>query len=562
MRPSEYVPPPAGEVTGAFKAGPAAGGPDAPTLLGPPAEAPGPTPPSLEREVQQVLHRRLRVCCWLTGVLFLVLFVLGASGRAALFSPAAVGTAGLVLCGVAAAAFLGAAAALSRRTPWPLPVLRSLELVLFGLGTLFPAFWQWQVLTAPPPGPVEGPGHQRFYTVAASVSGNLIWFAAIVSYGVFIPNRLRRCVTVTAAQATLALAVLLAAGLAAGWPAPELAMHLLLTAPTLALAVGVAAFGSFKISALQREAHAARRAARELGQYRLKERLGAGGMGEVYLAEHRLLKRPCAVKLIRPERAGDPQFLRRFEREVQATALLDHPGVVAVYDYGHAADGTFYYVMEYLAGVGLDRLVERHGPLPPALAVHLLRQLCAALRAAHGRGLVHRDLKPSNVIVRPGGSPHDRAKLLDFGLVRDAAAERDVKLTRVGAVVGTPDFMAPEQAEGLAPVDARGDLYSLGALAYFLLAGRPPFERDTAMQTLLAHLRDPVPPLAGLAPAVPADLEAVVLRCLAKRPDERYRDADALAKALASCACAGEWTEEAAAAWWQAHPAQGLSTSA
>jgi serine/threonine-protein kinase len=299
-----------------------------------------------------------------------------------------------------------------------------------------------------------------------------------------------------------------------------------------------------------------------LGQYRLKEKLGAGGMGEVYLAEHRLLKRPCAVKLIRPERAGDPQFLRRFEREVRATALLDHPGVVAVYDYGHAADGTFYYVMEYLSGLGLDRLVERHGPLPPALAAHLLRQLCAALRAAHGRGLVHRDIKPSNVIVCPGGGPHDRAKLLDFGLVRDGAAEGDAKLTRLGAVVGTPDFMAPEQAEGAAPVDARGDLYSLGALAYFLLTARPPFERATAMQTMLAHLRDPVSPPSALTPGTPADLEAVVLRCLAKRPDERYRDADAVARALAACACAGEWTEEAAAAWWQPRPAQGPSTSA
>jgi serine/threonine-protein kinase len=285
-------------------------------------------------------------------------------------------------------------------------------------------------------------------------------------------------------------------------------------------------------------------------------------MGEVYLAEHRLLKRPCAVKLIRPERAGDPQFLRRFEREVRATALLDHPGVVAVYDYGHTADGTFYYVMEYLSGVALDGLVEQHGPLPPALAVHLLRQLCAALRAAHGRGLVHRDLKPSNVIVGPGGSPHDRAKLLDFGLVRDAAAGGDVKLTRVGTVVGTPDFMAPEQAEGVAPVDARGDLYGLGALGYFLLTGRPPFERDTDMQTMLAHLHDPVLPPSALAPATPADLEAVVLRCLAKRPDERYRDADALGKALAACACAGEWTEEAAAAWWQSHSPHGPSTGA
>jgi serine/threonine-protein kinase len=479
----------------------------------------------------------------------------------ALLSREVVGAAGLALCGVTAAAFLAGAAALSRRTPWPLPVLRGLELALFGLATLFAAYWQWAVLTGPPPGDL-GPDGLRYYTLAGTISSNLVWFAAIVSYGVFIPNRLSRCLAVTLGLAGLGLVVPLAAALAGGRPRPEWPAHLAMSAATLALAVGVAAFGSYKISALQREAHAARREARDLGQYRLKQRLGTGGMGEVYLAEHRLLKRPCAVKLIRPERAGDPQFLRRFEREVQATALLDHPGVVAVYDYGHAADGTFYYVMEYLPGVALDRLVGRHGPLPPALAAHLLRQLCAALRAAHGRGLVHRDLKPSNVIVRPGCRPHDRAKLLDFGLVRDAAADRDVKLTRLGTVVGTPDFMAPEQADGVAPVDARGDLYGLGAMAYFLLTARPPFERDTAMQTMLAHLHDPVTPPSALAPATPADLEAVVLRCLAKRPGERYQDADELARGLASCACAGEWTEEAAAAWWQAHSPHPPSASA
>ncbi len=555
MRPTESVlPPSSGEVVGAERSGP-----DAPTVAGGPGPAPGagPTPPSLEREVQQVLHRRLRVCCWLTGGLFLVLFVCAASGRAPLFSREVVGAAGLALCGASTAAFLAGAAALSRRTPWPLPVLRALELVLFGLATLFSAYWQWQVLTGPPPADL-GPGGLRFYLLAGTASGNLVWFVAIVSYGVFIPNRPRRCLAVTVGLAGLGLAV----PLAAAWPRPESAPPLAMSAAVLALAVGVAAFGSYKISALQREAHAARREARELGQYRLKQRLGAGGMGEVYLAEHRLLKRPCAVKLIRPERAGDPQFLRRFEREVRATALLDHPGVVAVYDYGHAADGTFYYVMEYLPGVALDELVERHGALPPPLAVHLLRQLCAALRAAHGRGLVHRDLKPSNVIVRPGCRPHDRAKLLDFGLVRDAAAGGDARLTRVGAVVGTPDFMAPEQAEGAAPVDARGDLYGLGAVAYFLLTARPPFERDTAMQTMLAHLHDPVTPPSMLAPGTPADLEAVVLRCLAKRPGERYQDADELARALASCACAGEWTEEAAAAWWRSHAPHPPSTSA
>src|SRR5262249_9075166 len=180
-------------------------------------------------------------------------------------------------------------------------------------------------------------------------------------------------------------------------------------------------------------------AARTLGQYRLKERLGAGGMGEVYLAEHALLKRPCAIKLIRLERAGDPRNLVRFEREVQATAALSHANTVEIYDYGHAADGTFYYVMEYLPGLDLERLGGGPGPLPPERAVPLLRQVCGALREAHAAGLIHRDLKPGNVLVCRRGGLADVAKLLDFGLVRAPGLDQDgQKLTQEGALAGTP----------------------------------------------------------------------------------------------------------------------------
>jgi serine/threonine-protein kinase len=212
---------------------------------------------------------------------------------------------------------------------------------------------------------------------------------------------------------------------------------------------------------------------------------------------------------------------------------------VEIYDYGHAEDGTFYYAMEYLPGLSLDQLVERHGPLPPARAIHLLRQVCGALQEAHAIGLIHRDIKPGNLLVCERGGIQDVVKLLDFGLVL-ASAEAghkvaDTKLTREGAIAGSPAYMSPEQAAGKADLEGRSDLYSLGAVAYFLLTGRPPFVRDTAMLALAAHMVEPVEPLERHRPGLPADLQAVVLRCLAKDPTERFPDAASLEQALARC---------------------------
>src|SRR5262249_21840423 len=292
--------------------------------------------------------------------------------------------------------------------------------------------------------------------------------------------------------------------------------------------------------------------------YLLKERLGAGGMGEVYLAEHRLLKRPCAVKLIRPERARDPQLLQRFEREVQATARLSHFNTVEIYDYGRTEDGTFYYVMEYLPGLSLDELVTRHGPLPAARAVHFLRQLCGALREAHGAGLVHRDIKPSNIIACNPGGVHDVVELVDFGLVRPPDVEGK-RLTQEGLILGTPEFMSPEQARGQPTLDGRSDLYSLGAVAYFLLTGRSPFAGKSVLETLLARLHDPPAPLTDHCPDLPADLQAVVLRCLAKDPVQRFAGAEDLERALAQCAGVGSWSEAQARTWWQAVRAESVA---
>jgi serine/threonine protein kinase len=262
-------------------------------------------------------------------------------------------------------------------------------------------------------------------------------------------------------------------------------------------------------------------------------------MGEVFLAEHVMLRRPCAIKLIRPERTGDPKNLLRFEREVQTTATLTHPNTVQIFDYGHAADGTFYYVMEYLPGLNLEELVKRDGPLRPSRAIHFLKQICGALKEAHGRGLIHRDIKPGNVMVCERGGIRDVAKLLDFGLVLLAVTETDgEKLTQDGTVTGTPAYLSPEQAGGQETVDARSDIYSLGALAYYLLTGQPPFANRSGVKMLAAHIYEAPALLSARQRDVPADLEAVVLRCLAKEPSDRFPDAPSLEEAFSSCCAA------------------------
>ena len=307
------------------------------------------------------------------------------------------------------------------------------------------------------------------------------------------------------------------------------------------LAVGSAS-GAHLISRLRQEVAEAR----QLGQYRLRRRIGSGGMGEVYLAEHQLLKRPCAVKLIRRDRVTDPTALARFEREVRLTAMLSHPNTVEIFDYGRTEDGTYYYVMEYLMGQSLADLVARDGPLPPGRAVYLLRQVCGALREAHAAGLIHRDIKPSNIFAAQRGGMDDVAKLLDFGLVLPRTWALAPHLSEEGQILGTPLFMSPEQAAGGQQLDERSDIYSLGAVAYYLLTGRPPFDADGAIAVMIAHARDPVVPPSQVQVGIPDDLERVVLRCLAKDPTDRFQDAASLERALGDCTCSGYWDQDRA----------------
>lgn len=291
----------------------------------------------------------------------------------------------------------------------------------------------------------------------------------------------------------------------------------------------------------------------QLNQYHLRRKIGFGGMGEVYLAEHQLLKRACAVKLIRPRNAEDPTVLARFEREVQATAKLAHPNIVEIYDYGRSDDGTYYYVMEYLSGMSLEQLIKRHGALPPGRVVFLMRQICLALESAHAAGMVHRDIKPSNIMVTCHHDKYDIIKLLDFGLVLSAAGlSATPHLTKEGQVFGTPLFMPPEQiTKGSRVLDERSDLYALGAVGYFLLTGRPPFDREQDLDAILAHAVEPVVPPSQLSADVPDDLDRIILHCLVKKPEERISSAHSLEQRLAHTACSADWNDEKAAQWWQ-----------
>jgi serine/threonine protein kinase len=268
-----------------------------------------------------------------------------------------------------------------------------------------------------------------------------------------------------------------------------------------------------------------------LGPYRVLERLGEGGMGQVFKARHEGLQRIVALKVIRKEKLTDPRALQRFRQEARAAAQLAHPNIVTLYDASEIG-GTHFLAMEYVEGADLARIVKESGPLPVGRACDYIRQAALGVQHAHERGLVHRDIKPSNLLVTKAG----QVKVLDMGLARlhgsDGAAAPDAAMTQAGYLVGTPDFMAPEQAKNSRTVDARADVYSLGCTLYYLLAGRPPFEGPTAVEKLVQHQMEELPPLRKLQPEVPADLDVVIRKLMAKRPEDRYPTAAAAAEAL------------------------------
>jgi len=317
---------------------------------------------------------------------------------------------------------------------------------------------------------------------------------------------------------------------------------------TTALATGT----SFVIYGLRRRV----RDAEQLGQYRLEEKIGEGGMGAVYRAKHAFLRRPTAVKLLPPEQAGADN-LRRFEQEVQLTASLSHPNTITIFDYGHTSDGLFYYAMEYVDGLILSDLVARSGPQHQGRVVDLMRQAASALVEAHGIGLVHRDIKPSNLMVHllhPHGGAGDCVKVLDFGLVKQVRQEGGIDLTNEANLSGTPQYMAPESIVTPDTVDARADLYALGAVAYYLLTGTHLFTGQSIVEVCSHHLHSaPEPVSSRLGTPVAPELEQLVLSCLSKDPADRPQSAFELEQRLSELATRHPWTSEDARRWWATH---------
>ncbi len=351
--------------------------------------------------------------------------------------------------------------------------------------------------------------------------------------------------------ATFATAAMDPAGLfinvAAGLPMPPPVFLAQMFLPTV-VAVGIALVGARIVHELREDAGAVP----EMGSYRLVSLIGKGGMGEVWRADHRLLARPAAIKIIRPDGAGGKEAIARFKREAEATATLRSPHTVQLYDFGLTDDGCFFSVMELLDGFPLDDMVERWGPMTPARTVHVLLGVCKSLREAHRLGLIHRDIKPGNIFLCRSGTELDHVKVLDFGLVKEIAT--DVSLTQTGFITGTPGFMAPEMALGRKDLDGRTDLYSLACVGFYLLTGGPVFDKKTPIEIIMDHAKTPPPrPSEKSGKPVPEGLEDLLMDCLAKEPKDRPESAREVERRLWALYLPDLWTPDMAERWWSEH---------
>jgi serine/threonine-protein kinase len=411
------------------------------------------------------------------------------------------------------------------------------------------------------------------YAIAASEFGDpamleshqgmlgLSWVAVwVVLFTVVVPTQPRRALAAALAAVSsvpVVISLVIAFGNVSARISP-VEFFFGLVFPYL-LVVGMAYVGAWVVYHLGTEL----KRARELGSYRLEEKLGEGGMGEVWRARHRLLARPAAIKLIRPTVAHDAgggvsvEAARRFEREAQVIARLRSPHTVDLFDFGVAEGGVFYYVMELLEGLDADTLIRRRGPIPPERVIFLLRQVCHSVSEAQSLGLVHRDIKPANVFLCRYGEEFDFVKVLDFGIVaamRDSA-DGDAAHTAEQVLHGTPAFMAPEQAMG-DRVDGRADIYAIGCLAYWLLTGQFVFTAENPMGLLVQHAQAaPIRPSARTSQPIPPTLDDLVLCCLAKDPGQRPQSARELSLRLAEVPGADAWTQERAREWWARHDA-------
>ncbi len=424
--------------------------------------------------------------------------------------------------------------------------LRIVELVVFGGPMIFFAVVSYLVLKS---------------SIAEGHINNISapWLLLIFTYALLIPNTWQRAASVIIPIALVPLFVTVTARLTTHSSVETVLLDAKLHNATINIFVmmawgsAIAIWGVRSIRSLRREAFEARK----MGQYQLKQLLGRGGMGEVYLAEHCMLKRPCALKLIRPEMADSSQNLARFEREVQLTARLTHWNTIEIYDYGRTDEGVFYYVMEYLPGMNLDEIVRMYGPLPNNRAIHFLTHVCDALAEAHSQGLIHRDIKPANIFAAKRGGMYDVVKLLDFGLVRqtkffadEESSQADIALEQ--SITGSPLYMSPEQARGDVP-DARSDIYSLGAVGYYLMTGRPPFAGENPMRVVLSHAHDLPANPSTINPAIEPQLAEIIMACLSKAPGDRPADVRQLRRALKAGEVARRWNAEDSAVWWEHH---------
>ena len=429
-----------------------------------------------------------------------------------------------------------------------LELLLDLALCYEVIGAFFIAFAE-QLLPWPEPYSVRG----------------ISWICAwIIAYQLMVPATPLKAFLAAFLAAGMGPLVLLIS-VAGGNPLPSTEVMVALFVPTLLSAFAAIAL-STHLYGLFRDLEKAKR----LGSYKLVERLGEGGMGEVWRAEHKMLARPAAIKLIRGERLGAGVgsagriLSKRFEREAQATAMLTSPHTIDIYDFGVARDGRFYYVMEFLDGLDLETAVKRFGPVPAERAIHLLGQVCHSLAEAHSAGLIHRDIKPSNIFLCRRGLEYDFAKVLDFGLVKiDTGPGGELsRLTEADSVSGTPSYMAPEMATTPDRVDHRADLYALGCVGYWLLAGRRVFEGKSQMNVIMQHVQATPPRLSQMTELeVPSALEELLLRCLAKAPEDRPQTASALHDLLVRVQTATAWTKQRAELWWQRHVPEPATTT-
>jgi serine/threonine-protein kinase len=384
------------------------------------------------------------------------------------------------------------------------------------------------------------------------VPGECVW---LLAYPLVVQNTPRKILVAALLAASMGPAALAISAVTTGTrvgPPLDIATYFLTSSYLCAILAYVIAHIVHRFNLQMKDA-------REIGSYELIERIGAGGMGEVWRARHRLLARPAAIKLIRSSMLGESQrerdtLARRFEREARDTAALGSTHTIHVYDFGVTDEGDFYYVMELLAGLNLERLVQDFGPVDPVRTVYLLRQVCHSLEEAHARGLIHRDVKPANIFVCRLGPDDDFVKVLDFGLVKHTGPDPVTMLSMEGTTAGTPSYMAPEIALGRPDVDGRADIYSLGCVAYYLLTGQPVFSGDSPVATAVAHVQDaPVRPALRSEFHIPPALDALVMECLAKDPAARPASVAVVSERLAMSVPADAWTRDAAHAWWELH---------